>query len=81
MEIVDTNKNKLFKMVILNLFHLSFTTIVKLPSLCPVIAGVFSGHYVIKILKLFKTNAEIKDCDSIGGNVFKSRKLQRLLLR
>ena len=44
-------------MVILNLFHLNFTTIVKLPSLCPVIAGVFSGHYVIKILKLFKANA------------------------
>lgn len=81
MEIVDTNKNKSFKMVILNLFHLNFTTIVKVPSLCPVIAGVFSRHYVIKILKLFKTNAEIKDCDSIGGNVFKSRKLQRLLLR
>ena len=33
-------------MIILNLFHLNFTTIVKLPSLCPVIAGVFSGHYV-----------------------------------
>ena len=39
------------------------------------------GHYVIKILKLFKANAEIKDCDSVGGNVFKSRKLERLLLR
>ena len=25
------------------------------------------GHYVIKILKLFKANAEIKDCDSVGG--------------
>lgn len=80
-EIVDTNKNKSFKMVILNLFHLNFTTIVKLPSLCPVVAGVFSGHYVIKILKLFKANAEIKDCDSVGGNVFKSRKLRRSLLR
>ena len=45
-EIVDINKNKSFKMIILNLFHLNLTTVVKLPSLCPVIAGVFSGHYV-----------------------------------